>query len=395
VGQELEVRRLILLFGDINMNEGKQQIDSDFLIKAALTNLRVPKVFGLTNRRDYGDDQHTSLMIGQSNKDFYDIALKALQLYGQEVFVYPKINLQARITLKCNSKCRFCIEKYGWAQSNEPESLAYADRLEESIQILQEQGIDPSVTITGGEPCTNISKLREVLLVLQRRGITKYNLNTNGTLLLQNPELIEMLKGKLPYLNISLHHWDLQKSQEIMRVKNGLGMNEVAVLLDKLGGGKYGNLPRVRLQCVLLDSYVYNRRTICEYLNQARAIGIDNVAFRGLSKLSCGNYENSKIIPMQGVLDSLAKSVLSGQPTNWDFVCQNIADWYCYEDWKYLDKKTGSWIDVHFNFSNMANLRMYELAERTAGKRYAREFVLFEDGVFSSGWNKDLGFLKK
>jgi molybdenum cofactor biosynthesis enzyme MoaA len=371
-------------------------INIDKQINTALNNLQMPKVFGLENRRDYVNEENTSSMVAKANSDFYNLALRPITLYGKDILVYPNINLQAKVTDICDSKCSFCIEKFTYNKPDELDASAYAYRLEESIVALQEQQIFPSVTITGGEPCIDIKKLEKVFDVLERNNVTKFNINTNGKLLLQRPEYIDLFKGRLPYLNISMHHWDSKKSNEIMGGCRNLGVEDIGSILEKFGGGQYGNTPRVRLQCVLLDGYVQDIASMQEYLDRTRSVGVDNVSFRGLSELSSGNYGSSKVIKMEEVLDELSNLTKEGNAQNWDFVCQNIADWYCYEDWKYgLDKNTGKYTDVHLNFSNMDNLKRYAREEKAKGKYYAREFVLFEDGVFSSSWDKDSGYLKK
>jgi molybdenum cofactor biosynthesis enzyme MoaA len=366
-------------------------------IKTALKDLRIPKVFGIENRVNYAGDSSLAPLMDKANLDFYDLALKSLDLYGKEVMVYPHINLQARVTMGCNSQCGFCIERFDKDRLPELETSAYADRLEESIQVLQEQEIYPSVTITGGEPCLDPKRLEAVFDVFRRRNVTKFNVNTNGILLVERPdEYVGLFKDFLPYLNISMHHWDSKKAEEIMGGRRNIGFEDIAPIMEKLGGGQYGNNPRTRLQCVLLEGYVDNIDSMQEYLDRAREVGVDNVSFRGLSELSCGNYGQLNMVSMSDVLDQLGASLKEGSAKGWDFVCQNIADWYCYEDWKYGgDKTPGKWMDVHLNFSNMVNLRNFELDEKAKGKQYAREFVLFEDGTFSSGWNKDLGTLKK
>jgi len=364
----------------------------DEKIKDRLANLRIPKVFGISNRKDYAGNSDSMMDI--SNLDYHDIALKQINLYGKDVLIYPHVNLQARITMACDSQCGFCIERFDSQKVSELESGAYADRLKESLEVLQKQEVFPSVTITGGEPCLDFERLQEVIDTLKRMGVTKFNVNTNGSYIKSNPDLIELFKGKLPYLNISMHHWDRNLSSEIFNNSSSINLEDISLIKESLGGGNYNNVPRIRLQCVLLGDYVESIEDIETYLTKAREIGIDNVSFRGLSKLACGKYQDKKIVKMSDILDELGHSVINGQKSDWEFVCQNIADWYCYEDWKWGEKE-GKWIDVHMNFSNMANLRRYETEERKDGKQYAREFVLFEDGTFSTGWNKDLGTLKK
>lgn len=73
------------------------------------------------------------------------------------------------------------------------------------------------------------------------------------------------------------------------------------------------------------------------------------------------------------------------QDNEFKFNCQNISDHYMYEDWVYKGK-----VDVHFAYSDMDILEKREKSEIANNINYAREFVLYEDGAFCGGWNKDI-----
>lgn len=112
----------------------------------------------------------------------------------------------------------------------------------------------------------------------------------------------------------------------------------------------------------------------------AKSLGFDNVSFRGLSKLKEENQIaeiDDSFVDMFSIMNSLKDD------DKFKFNCQNISDHYLYEDWVYDGN-----IDVHFAYSDMDILEKRELKEKELGLNYAREFVLYEDGVFCGGWNK-------
>ncbi len=341
--------------------------------------LRVPKVFGLENRRVLGDK--SGPLMETSNLDYHDLATKIVDLFGKKYLVYPNLNVQCRITRLCDSLCEFCIEHFDDCVLMESTDEVLAERLGHVFQEFMLSDVFPSCTITGGEPVLLPKRLKAILNKLKEIGVHKYNLDTNGSRI--DDELGAFLaQNELPYLNISLHHWDPAINRAIFKNRNAIGMNQVSEILKRVGGGTYGKTPRVRLQCVLLEGYVDSISSIEEYIQRAIDAGVDNIAFRGLSDLSHGQYNQNRV-SMAKLLDNLATSA----NCDWRFICQNVADWYVYEDWLYKG------VDVHLNFSNMDFLRQFESLERQSGKQYGREFVVFEDAAFAGSWNRDFSLI--
>jgi hypothetical protein len=248
----------------------------------------------------------------------------------------------------------------------------------------------PTVSITGGEPCGSPERLKQTIVTVFNNGVKKVNVNTSGLDLLHDPALAEFFKGRLPHLNISLHHWDRERNAKVFGNKKAIGIADIPTIRQMVGGGRYGDKPRVRLQFVLLKGQVDSLDRLERYLEHAGQVGIDDVAVRGLYSLPDGQgYARVSPVPLAPLLDKLAGAVRSGQRADrWVFVSQNIGEYYLSENWTYRSKRNKR-IDVRFTYSDMQALRDNEQAERRAGDSIAREFVLFEDGSFAGGWNRD------
>lgn len=342
------------------------------------TELRMPKVFDWNERRTLAGREEELMTL--ANQDHHEIVQKTITLFGKEFYVFPYVNLQGRITLACDRDCGFCIERFTNDRFPESADDLYVGRMEDVFHAFHEQGMFPSMTITGGEPTVRLNRLKKVIKTLHDLGVTKFNVNSNARI---TPELgAFFVENTMPNLNISLHHWDREQNGKIMGGKNPLGMEDIKEILNNVGGGGKTTMPRVRLQCVLLDGYVDTVAKMEEYMERARDIGADNFDFRGLSTLSTGIYQ-SKGVAIPEMLDYLADH----HSDKWKPVCQSVTDWYIYEDWYY------DGMNVRINHSNMDLSRKFETQEKLSGKSYGREFVIFEDGAFGGSWNRDLGLV--
>lgn len=308
---------------------------------------------------------------------------------GKEYYVCKNVNFQIRMTLACNAKCKFCIEKVN-KQKMCVEYQKYLNSIEESLQSLHLKGIYPSVTITGGEPLLFKDRFFAILEILKRLGVKKFNLNTNGSLL-DKEALIKIAESGMPHLNISRHHHEESVNQNILELHSEDPLYDLSFVKDNIGGGKWGNPTRIRLQCVLIKGYIDDLTSIKQYLDWVIEQDLDNVAFRGLSSLNeesictdLGQYCKEKSVDIFEVLQNIS------QDADFKLVAQNISDHYTYEDWLYKGK-----VDVHFAYSDMHILQEYEQKELENGELFAREFVFYEDGEFCGGWNKQIKLIKK
>ena len=310
-------------------------------------------------------------------------------LNGQNYYVCKNVNMQLRTTLACQANCKFCIEK-----TSERTCLAntskYLSALRASLEMLHTAGIRPTVTITGGEPLLIKDKFLGILDILHEFGVRKFNLNTNG-FLFSDDVLQKIAEIKMPHLNISRHHYDDAENQKILGLENSTPYDIQHI--KSIIGGKYGDNTRIRLQCCLIKDAISDITSVKKYLDWVIDQGLDNVAFRGLSKLKedAGNvsketvdYCENNACDIFGLISDVAND------PDFKLVAQNISDHYTYEDWLYKGV-----VDVHFAYSDMDILEEYELDELKKNELYAREFVLYEDNSFCGGWNKNFKTIKQ
>lgn len=340
------------------------------------------KIFDITKRIYLSKENNTLDTLMENEYGFYKSLCKNFEIKSKPYKVCKVVNYQCRLSLGCNADCPFCIEKDS-CRKNEISTEGYISKLNESLIELHQKGIYPTVTVTGGEPCLFGDRLTKVLRTVKKNSVAKFNVNTNGILLTK--EILRIIKEvEMPHLNISLHHYDLAKNSELFGIE-AITKEQLQFIKKELGATYY-DTTRVRLQCVLIKGYIDNLEEVKKYLDFALELGFDNVAFRGLSKLkkvglnpNLHQFCENNAMEIFDIVNTLA------QDKAFKFNCQNISDHYMYEDWVYKGM-----VDVHFAYSDMDILEERENYEVEHNENYAREFVLYEDGSFCGGWNKDI-----
>jgi hypothetical protein len=94
---------------------------------------RVPEVFNLAQRREVSREQTLAGWMALATEDFLAAPKKSLELAQTPLRVLPDINLHARITMKCTSRCGFCIERLGTKQA-EASDATYVEQLDRISQ---------------------------------------------------------------------------------------------------------------------------------------------------------------------------------------------------------------------------------------------------------------------
>ena len=133
------------------------------------------------------------------------------------------ISIKLVIPGGCNAKCFFCYGD-GYKCGNKSELQEkfldnFLDSLEEIILRI-EPNKTVSLDITGGEPTLDSKYLIKVLNKLRNfyllERLNKVTLTSNGFRL---KEVASALRGVVDYVNISIHHYDKLKRDEIFGVK--------------------------------------------------------------------------------------------------------------------------------------------------------------------------------
>jgi pyruvate-formate lyase-activating enzyme len=169
--------------------------------------------------------------------------------------------LDFKLTNACNNKCPFCIEEGGFS----PETIL---KPENFADVINKQDIE-TLLILGGEPLLYPDLVR--LLSLIRQGI-KIILTTNGSLL--TPRKAEILSPYIKALNISIHHAQIEKHNELTKGK----LDYIALQNSiKAFGPK-----KVRINCNLVKGYTDSEHSVNLMYALAGALGVKKIRFTEL-----------------------------------------------------------------------------------------------------------------
>lgn len=181
-----------------------------------------------------------------------------------------KIKMQLSIcpTDFCAASCAFCI-----ARSNRSTARIDLSKLEHVLRCLKEEELVRGVSITGGEPFTDVKLLDDtIMLVFDVLGQkTEISLNTNGFALHRMHELRAL--EKLEALHISRHHDD----DEINNRMFGMKMPGRDALRRILHSVSYKDL--FVLNCLLLSDGIATPEDAHRYLDFAIDAGAGKVSF--------------------------------------------------------------------------------------------------------------------
>lgn len=295
-----------------------------------------------------------------------------VSLFGKRIVnINKRINVQAVLGYGCNHDCRFCVEKdRKFRQTCDP--LVYAGVLRDIVRQYHDQGIFPSVSITGGEPLFYMRRLRLVAEVLRDLGVERYNLNTNGSLLPKHLE--ELQEMRIPFVNVSRHS-HVASERDVLSGRRGRMIFDVDLcrVREVLGN--------VCLQAVMCKGGLDGVESLTAYMDHYIDLGFRQFSFRGLSVLDESKLYGQEIaFTKKNWVDVFAVISEVARDPRFEFVQQKVGDHYLYEIWKYRG------CTFRFTYSNLNLLRSYENAEREAGNPYSRATILYPDGRVTSGW---------
>ncbi|MCA9300906.1 MAG: hypothetical protein KDA28_17675, partial [Phycisphaerales bacterium] len=106
--------------------------------------------------------------------------------------VYDNANLSVYSRQPCNARCPFCVEELrplsrgtslATDKRAQQDDVRYFAALERTLDVVAP--IDPSVSITGGEPSLD-PRLPDILAVLAARDVRKRTMTTNASGLLRS-----------------------------------------------------------------------------------------------------------------------------------------------------------------------------------------------------------------
>jgi organic radical activating enzyme len=263
-------------------------------------------------------------------------------------------HIHVKVTDRCDAHCPFCIEKDSHIKEDRTRLTA---NLETLLTELDQQQMEGTVSITGGEPslCAHAGEVVDII----KRHNRFLNINTNfhhtidSTL---DPD----------WLNISRHQIDQDPYTRIWGLDFGM--------LDEYK--KEHKKTKARIQCVLhphgLQSVDDIRRFIDVY---ASSLLIDDFSFRRLINTTDGEYGRDLFMEFKEYLFNHAT-----------FVEQTIQDYYIYEIYE-IDENL-----ITISFSDMALLKKLESREPD---NLLREIIIHPDGLVSGSWYRDRKILTR
>ncbi len=326
-----------------------------------------------------------------------------LQIGERRHRIYRNANFSIYSGQRCNARCPFCVEELRPLSRGlelvqqkrfEPDDTRYFARLDAALDAVAP--LDPSVSITGGEPSID-PRLPAIIDRLARRGARKRTMTTNASGLLRpcgaGDVLDRVLAGGLEHLNISRAHPDFAINQRIMGTTapiSDAGLAEVVARCAARG-------TRVRLSCVLLRDRIDDLDGCLAYLERAAAWGVDNVIFRQLMQYDPATVQRNVITrfsdgrraPMRPILEAIRPSARTraGHP-RFDFVRQVLGYYYYVEVYRFAGPAGP--IDVCFEGADLADI---EADARRRETPVIHELIFHPNTALCSTWQPWDGIL--
>lgn len=313
-----------------------------------------------------------------------DYTFNKFDFDGKTKDVYSNVNLSIFVDDYCNANCKFCVAQLRYENKGQMykkgriiSDSEYLTRLEEVLEYLRP--INPSVSITGGEP-TKSHRLISILELIEKYGYRKRTLTTNGS------GLFDVVDGKsiiqhitdnhFQHLNISRAHFDEDINKKIMQYEKGYCSNDDIARAAMFA--KANNL-RPRMSCLLLKEGIHDLNGMIDYLNFYQNLGLDNVIFRETMDFDHEQMRNNnKMIYLDKnkiKLNDIWKNI--DNDSRFTPIRNLIGYYYYVEVYKYQN------IDMVSESANLVQL--YEQKEQA--KDTVFEMVFHPNGNLNGSWD--------
>jgi len=259
--------------------------------------------------------------------------------------------LEVNLLKQCNAQCVWCVEKSGYHPKQTASWRQIADK-------ALKHG-SKNIILLGGEP-TLYPDLQKIISYLTKHDKNVY-ITTNGSLLTH--KFVSTKLNGLHGINISIHHCDMYENYEI----TGVSL-KYSVLLKAIKCLQ-NNGVNIRLNCNIIDGYIDSQKSIDEYLDFAKLLGVDSVRFAEL-KQDTSFVSLAKIFNYQyGLTDN---PFVNGCNINTTRKGVNVC------------------------FRQMCGLQTDERV-KPANPELAQKYVLYYDGNIYNGWqiNSEVKIMRK
>jgi molybdenum cofactor biosynthesis enzyme MoaA len=305
-------------------------------------------------------------------------------LWGRPVRVYANANLSIYSAQTCNARCPFCVEELRPASRGtalamqkavERDDAVYFSRLEQTLLALKP--LDPSVSVTGGEPSID-PRLPAVLRLLHDHQARKRTMTTNASGLLQvrdGKAVIDWIMATgVRHLNISRAHPDPDENARLMRLSDGLRLDELREVVARARAGG----TRVRLSCVLLRGAIDDLDGMLRYLDFATDLGVNNVIFRQLMKTDAATHADNFVVRFSDTHRVRLEPLLDAISADDRFAFQRQIVGYYY----YVEVWRSAGVDVVFEEADLA----HQEAVKRRDPGVIHELVFHPNAALASTW---------
>lgn len=178
----------------------------------------------------------------------------------------PYVNLYVQPTLKCNASCPFCEFK-----DNNCPDFNFVKFVECLLELRDNEIEVRRVNITGGEPSLKLKLFYKITEKIRDLFPNCFlGVNSNGSHIHSLMEASDYIDT----VTVSHHHYLDFVNSKMLGIKAPT-LTELSHYADKL-----------HLSCNLIKGYIYNKRTIENYLTQCIRNGIKDVGFVALMKVN-------------------------------------------------------------------------------------------------------------
>lgn len=188
-------------------------------------------------------------------------------MYGNyETIQDNQISLYVVLTHKCNAHCKFCEFTHGDVEVDIKEFAITLDKLLGICYISM-------VHFTGGEPTTEIEKLKELLNIVKTKDrLITTSVNTNG----YNLSLLDGLK-ELDNISLSRHAIPDEDNYNIFGCKNIPSTTDIQCFKDK---------HKLHISCNLIKGYIDSNEKIMDYMEFASKLGVNDIGLVSLMQIN-------------------------------------------------------------------------------------------------------------
>lgn len=226
------------------------------------------------------------------------------------------------ITNVCNAKCEFCVntcnKDCGKLNLKELESIL--DQVNDKIS---------RISVTGGETLLYPTELEKLLILLEKYKKSVI-LNTNGSFLLKNIDMLN--KYHITSIQLSRHHYEDDKNNEVFKIKT-IDFKDLIDLKSKIKTD-------LRINCLLIKNYIDSKEKIIKFLEKISETDINQVGFISMSQIN--KYTKDNFIDYRNIINDLGKDFIETLNLHDGTICSCTNNLYV--------AKNGKTIFVYFRY---------------------------------------------